>query len=260
MKKKLTLVVTCVVLVAAMVIGGTLAYFTDTTEEKKNTFTVGGVDISLTEDSWKEEGDHTLMPGKSFAKDPKITVANGSQDAWVFLKVDLNKYVSLINLMGVDAYKHNIGGLEGEYPGFTAFVNALIADNDLRATVLGRWFTGIDHSVWQVINLSEVQDAVAKVATKVNPAHLEIILGYKTVLSAKGSVTFMASFGMPSTITASMLNGDDAYYIDGVSKSNFSSVNAEGKESPFKMTFTAYAIQAAELKTLDLAYEALFAK
>ena len=75
-----------------------------------------------------------------------------------------------------------------------------------------------------------------------------------------GSVTVMASFGMPSTITASMLNGDDAYYIDGVSKSNFSSVNAEGKESPFKMTFTAYAIQAAELKTLDLAYEALFAK
>ena len=89
MKKKLTLVVTCVVLVAAMVIGGTLAYFTDTTEEKKNTFTVGGVDISLTEDSWKEEEDHTLMPGKSFAKDPKITVANGSQYGWVFLKVDL---------------------------------------------------------------------------------------------------------------------------------------------------------------------------
>ena len=42
MKKKLTLVVTCVVLVAAMVIGGTLAYFTDT-KDATNTFTVGNL-------------------------------------------------------------------------------------------------------------------------------------------------------------------------------------------------------------------------
>ena len=46
MKKKLTLVVTCVVLVAAMVIGGTLAYFTDT-KSAENTFTVGNVKIEL---------------------------------------------------------------------------------------------------------------------------------------------------------------------------------------------------------------------
>ena len=254
MKKKLTLVVTCVVLVAAMVIGGTLAYFTDTTEEKKNTFTVGGVDISLTEDSWKEEEDHTLMPGKSFAKDPKITVANGSQDAWVFLKVDLNKYVSLINLMGVDAYKHNIGGLEGEYPGFTAFVNALIADNDLRATVLGRWFTGIDHSVWQVMNLSEVQDAVAEQADAQQNG--DDFNGFRWA-EGQQQTGHAGDDGQPML---GNVHRHDAYYIDGVSKSNFSSVNAEGKESPFKMTFTAYAIQAAELKTLDLAYEALFAK
>lgn len=46
MKKKLTLVVTCIVLVAAMVIGGTLAYFTDT-KTAENTFTVGDVKIKL---------------------------------------------------------------------------------------------------------------------------------------------------------------------------------------------------------------------
>ena len=48
MKKKITLVATSVLLVAALVIGGTLAYFTDT-EEATNTFTVGNVDITLTE-------------------------------------------------------------------------------------------------------------------------------------------------------------------------------------------------------------------
>ena len=51
MKKKLTLVVTCIVLVAAMVIGGTLAYFTDT-DNAKNTFTVGNVKIDLLESQY----------------------------------------------------------------------------------------------------------------------------------------------------------------------------------------------------------------
>ena len=51
MKKKLTLVVTCIVLVAAMVIGGTLAYFTDT-KDATNTFTVGNVKIDLLESQY----------------------------------------------------------------------------------------------------------------------------------------------------------------------------------------------------------------
>ena len=54
MKKKLTLVVTCVVLVAAMVIGGTLAYFTDT-DKATNTFTVGNVKMDLLESSLHRE-------------------------------------------------------------------------------------------------------------------------------------------------------------------------------------------------------------
>lgn len=56
MKKKLTLVVTCVVLVAAMVIGGTLAYFTDT-KDATNTFTVGNVSIDLIESTYHREGN-----------------------------------------------------------------------------------------------------------------------------------------------------------------------------------------------------------
>lgn len=56
MKKKLTLVVTCIVLVAAMVIGGTLAYFTDT-KNATNTFTVGNVKIELIESRFHREGN-----------------------------------------------------------------------------------------------------------------------------------------------------------------------------------------------------------
>lgn len=257
MKKKITAIALVVCLVAVAIVGGSLAYFTDTTDAQVNQFTVGNVDITLTEPAWVANDDHTLMPGSTYAKDPTITVGEKSQDAYVFLKMDMNKYVSLVNLMGVDAYKNGVGGLTGTYPGFTAFVNALANNNALRAAVVGRWFTGINHADWKVMNLDEISAWVNQVAGATNPNKLEIVLGYigseKDTLSAGQSVTFMTAFGMPETVTASMFNGADAYYIDGVSKSNFNTDAAT-----FKMTFTAYAIQAAEIADIDAAYTALF--
>ena len=257
MKKKIVALCLCVALAVVAIGGATLAYFTDTTDAKTNTFTVGNVDIDLTEPAWKENDTHTLMPGASYDKDPTITVADKSQDAYVFLKVDMNKYVSLVNLMGVDAYKNNIGGLQGEYPGFTAFVSDLAANNTLRAAVIDRWFTGINHANWKVMNLDEITAWVRGAANQTNPTKLEIVLGYigseDDTLSAGESVTFMTAFGMPETVTASMFDGGDAYYINGVSKSNFNT-----DKSDFKMTFTAYAIQKAEIADIDAAYTALF--
>ena len=102
MKKKLTLVVTCVVLVAAMVIGGTLAYFTDT-DDAKNTFTVGNVKIELIEQQKGEKGleafkqNKTLVPGKSNdgnAVSKIATVKNtGNNDAWVWAELRIPKYL-----------------------------------------------------------------------------------------------------------------------------------------------------------------------
>ena len=80
MKKKLTLVVTCIVLVAAMVIGGTLAYFTDK-DAATNEFTVGNVKIKLVEDFDKNNAQ--LVPGKDVNKD--VWIENtGANDAYVW--------------------------------------------------------------------------------------------------------------------------------------------------------------------------------
>ena len=103
MKKKLTAIALIVAILAVGIIGGSLAYFTDTTQAEVNTFTVGKVDINLTEPEWKENEDHTLMPGHVFAKDPTITVAQDSQDAYVFLEMTINKYNSLLWVMAADA-------------------------------------------------------------------------------------------------------------------------------------------------------------
>lgn len=72
MKKKLTLVVTCIVLVAAMVIGGTLAYFTDT-KDATNTFTVGNVQIKLIESRFHREGNDNS--GDTSIPDPTQTAS-----------------------------------------------------------------------------------------------------------------------------------------------------------------------------------------
>lgn len=255
MKKKTILVAAiAVMLVAALVVGGTLAYFTDKSDAKVNTFTVGNVAIKLEEPNWNANESHTLLPGVSYAKDPTITVKEGSQNAYVFLKLDLNKYVSLINLMGVDAYKNNIGDLEGDYPGFIEFVTKLASDNTLRAKVLDRWFVGVNHAEWKVMNLDQIKADVAAAKNGENPKHLVVVLGYQKnggVVNAGTEVKFMDKFGMPSTVTASMFDGEDAYKIEGVSKSNFNTASGA-----FKMTFTAYAVQANTL-TLDTAYAAL---
>lgn len=254
-KKSILMAAIAVMLVAVLVVGGTLAYFTDKSDAKVNTFTMGNVGIDLTETAWDADADHTLVPGKFYDKNPTITVDANSQDAYVFLKLDLNKYVSLINLMGVDAYK-NVDALKGQtYPGFIKFVEMLAGNNELRATVLDRWFVGVNHANWKVMNLTELKAGVAAAENGQNPAHLVIVLGYQKdggVVKAKDTVKFMDKFGMPSTVTASMFDGEDAYYVDGVSKSNFNT-----EKGAFKMTFTAYAIQADQIADLDAAYTAL---
>lgn len=72
-RKVLTLALTACI-VAILAIGGTLAYFTDT-EDATNTFTVGNVDITLTEPNWEGSGSQDapeVYPGEPLAKDPTV--------------------------------------------------------------------------------------------------------------------------------------------------------------------------------------------
>lgn len=84
MKKKLTTVL-AIVLVVALSVAGTYAYLTDTTGPVKNTFTVGNVNIGLTETTGEF---YKMVPGTAINKDPKVTVKADSEDCWLFVKVD----------------------------------------------------------------------------------------------------------------------------------------------------------------------------
>lgn len=82
MSKKSLILVVSLVLALTMGLGGTLAFFTDRDSET-NIFTVGNVDIDLTEDF--EQGAE-LVPGKDIEKKPVITNV-GNNDAYVWMTV-----------------------------------------------------------------------------------------------------------------------------------------------------------------------------
>ena len=97
MKKKKT-ILAALVLLLVVAVGGAIAYFTDT-DTKTNTFTIGNVDISLTEDGWDALADannndipdvaEDMMPGESVTKDPTINNLSTKNPAYVFAKVEV---------------------------------------------------------------------------------------------------------------------------------------------------------------------------
>lgn len=83
MKKKVLSIV-AVVLVLCCAIGGTLAWLTDKTASVTNTFTVGDINIELTETTT----NYKMVPGNTISKDPKVTVKANSEACWLFVKVE----------------------------------------------------------------------------------------------------------------------------------------------------------------------------
>lgn len=91
--KTLALVVV-MMLVIGCTIGGTIAWLTAKTAPVVNTFTVGDINITLAETTT----NFKMVPGNTISKDPKVTVTAGSEDCWLFVKVEesgtLDKYIA----------------------------------------------------------------------------------------------------------------------------------------------------------------------
>lgn len=97
--KKLLLAVCCAALLVCVSIGATVAYLTSA-KKVVNTFTVGSVGITLDEAKVTEDGTpvpnvdrvtenkYKLMPSHKYTKDPTVHVTAGSEDSWIFVKVE----------------------------------------------------------------------------------------------------------------------------------------------------------------------------
>lgn len=111
MKKKTLALVLALTLLVAGVVGGTLAWLTDQTDEVKNTFTVGDINIGLTETT----ADYKMVPGNTIAKDPTVTVKANSEACWLFVQVtestDLKDFITYAIAEGWTA----LPGVDGVY-------------------------------------------------------------------------------------------------------------------------------------------------
>lgn len=83
MKKNILIPVLALALVLCCVVGGSLAWLVDQTDPVKNTFTVGDINIDLTETTT----DYKMVPGNTIAKDPTVTVEAASEASWLFVKI-----------------------------------------------------------------------------------------------------------------------------------------------------------------------------
>ena len=240
MKKKILALCLVVALMATAIAGATLAYFNDVTEEVKNTFTMGKVDIELTEPSWEPE-DNNIMPGVVIEKDPTITVADKSEDCYVFLDVTVNKFNSLAWVMAkyagvADQYMPN-----GKFSS-TAFLQAVNTDKALRMEVVDAWFEGVKHENWAIKFVEPGVDYMT--------IRLAYIGAGDPILSQNEKVTFMTAFHMPEGVTDEMIA---AGVTEGKMANAFNTDAAK-----FEMTFKAHAIQKAELDSVNAAYKAMF--
>lgn len=85
MKKKTLALLAALVLVVGCVIGGTLAWLTAESDEMVNTFTNSDINITLTETTGE---NYKMVPGCTIQKDPKVTVTKGSEECYLFVKLE----------------------------------------------------------------------------------------------------------------------------------------------------------------------------
>lgn len=97
--RRALLLVACAVLLVSISVSATLAYLTSKTKVVTNTFSVGSVSIDLDENKVTEYGvkdgetlvksnTYKLVPGHTYLKNPTVHVAKGSEECYLFVKVD----------------------------------------------------------------------------------------------------------------------------------------------------------------------------
>ena len=139
--KKILLSAVCILAVAGISVMGTLAYLTDSTAVV-NTFTMGNVDIKLDEavvdangvavtsgERTEQGNEYKLIPGKSYDKDPMITVIMGSEESYVRMLVTINCRAALDEIC-----------------------------DDQADTTLGTFFEGYDAQTWNFVKETDNGD------------------------------------------------------------------------------------------------------
>lgn len=108
---KTMFMILAVVLIVGISVGGTLAWLTATSGPVVNTFTVGDINITLTETTT----DYKMVPGNTINKDPKVTVKAGSEACWLFVKIEKSTNLDSFITYSVANGWTALDGVDGVY-------------------------------------------------------------------------------------------------------------------------------------------------
>ena len=91
LNKKIIAMLSVFIMLAMVVIGrsvsGTVAWLVSKSESTVSTFTLGDINITLTESDFGSQ-PIKIIPGIDIKKDPKVTVMANSEACWLFVKVE----------------------------------------------------------------------------------------------------------------------------------------------------------------------------
>lgn len=237
MKRKALLISLSVALVALMALGFTLAYFTDTADAT-NTFTVGNVDIDLTEESWNPN-ENKLIPGVTLDKDPTITLLEGSEDAWIIATITVSNWSAVEDMMTAHGLVDH--GLPIFCGGTNAVLSGGIASSETTTynANIGGLGAGYENTAIAVIGSENASDDT-----------MTYTVYFKTAFVAGGTKTLFTTVTMPTDATSDEMKAIDGYTYDATNQTWINN------QSPFTITIHAYAIQTAGLADVFVAYDA----
>ena len=252
MKKKLTAVALVVCMLAIMLVGASLAYFTDKDEEV-NTFTVGNVSIDLIEKQFNKDSNtledfdqaKTLVPGTSKdgnAVSKIVTVKNtGNNDAWVWVDLKIPTYLvsreyptnESKNALHWNSYGcFNVEYNSGNYWSL-ATSNGIV---DANHQVTDSEMVAVDDGLWYDYEFVSKDDEYVTIRTKMQNA----------LPAGKISLPCLAQVYMDWRVTT---NEDGTQFI-------LPAGNPISTDASWKIIVNAYAIQADGIASVDAAITA----
>ena len=107
---KATALLLALVMLLCGVMGGTIAWLFATPDPVVNTFTYGDINIELEEtDTGLDDDDddntnqYEMIPGEEITKDPVVTVKEGSEAMWLFVKLEKSENFDTFMEYAVDS-------------------------------------------------------------------------------------------------------------------------------------------------------------
>ena len=192
--KPLALIMALVLLVGG-VIGGTVAWLIATPDPVVNTFTYGDINITLTETDTGLDGDnkdttnqYKMIPGEKITKDPVVTVQKGSEDMYLFVKLEESANFDTFMEYTMAENWNPLTGVDGVY--YRWITAAAVADEDMEIHVIANDTVTVKESVTkEMLNALDAPGATATYPTLTVTAYAVQEAGSETAADAWAKVT-----------------------------------------------------------------------